>query len=62
MNATWKAWLVNAVNALLAGGFTAVGSLAAGLTVKQGAIVVGTAMVGSFAKWYAQHPLPGATN
>lgn len=60
MSENWKAWLINALNALLSGAFAAGGSLVAGITFKQGLIVVGTAMIGSFAKWYAQHPLPGA--
>ena len=56
----WKLYGISALNALLSGAFATVGSLAAGITFKQGMIVVGVAAVGSFAKWYAQHPLPGA--
>jgi hypothetical protein len=59
MNPTFKAWAIAAMNALLSGAFAAMGSLAAGLTVKQAVIVVGFAAVGSFGKWYAQHPIPG---
>lgn len=57
-----KAWLIGAVNAILSGTFAAVGSSLAGLTLKQGVIVVGTAAIGSFAKWMAQHPIPGGNN
>lgn len=56
----WKRYGVSALNALLSGAFATVGSLAAGITFKQGLIVVGVSAVGSFAKWFAQHPLPGA--
>ena len=56
----WKRYGISALNALLSGAFATVGSLAASLTFRQGAIVVGVAALGSFAKWYAQHPLPGA--
>ena len=56
----WKRYGVSALNALLSGAFAAVGSFAAGVTIKQGAIVVGVAAIGSFSKWYAQHPLPGS--
>lgn len=59
MNATLKAWAIGALNAVLSGGIAAAGSLVAGVTLKQGAIIVGFAAVGSFAKWYAQHPIPG---
>lgn len=57
---TWKRWGVSALNAVLSGVFATVGSAMAGVTLKQGAIIVGIAAVGSFAKWYAQHPLPGS--
>lgn len=56
----WKKYGISALNALLSGAFASLGSVAAGISLKQGAIVVGVAAVGSFAKWYAQHPLPGA--
>lgn len=56
----WKLYGISALNALLSGAFASVGSIAAGVTFKQGAIIVAVAAVGSFAKWYAQHPLPGA--
>lgn len=58
----WKRYGVSALNALLSGAFAAAGSIAAGITLKQSAIVIGVAAFGSFAKWYAQHPLPGAEN
>jgi hypothetical protein len=59
MNPTAKKWLISGLNALLSGAFATVGSIAAGVTFKQGAIVVAVAAVGSFAKWFAQHPIPG---
>lgn len=62
MNETLKKWLISGLNALLSGAFAAIGAGVAGVTVKQGAIVVAVAAVGSFAKWFAQHPLPGAEN
>ena len=55
-----KRWILSAVNAVLSGAIATVGTALAGVSLKQGAIIVGTAAVGSFAKWYAQHPLPGA--
>jgi hypothetical protein len=59
MNATAKGWLIGALNALISGAAAAVGSLAAGLTLKQGAIVVAVSAGTSLAKWMLQHPLPG---
>jgi hypothetical protein len=59
MNTTVKAWLIGAVNAGISGIAAAAGSLAAGITLKQGAIVVGISVVTSMIKWMAQHPLPG---
>jgi hypothetical protein len=59
MNPTLKGWLIGALNAVLSGAAATVGSFAAGVTFKQGAIIVGTAAVTSFAKWMLQHPLPG---
>jgi len=56
----WKRYGVSALNALLSGGFASLGSIAAGITFKQGLIIVGVAAVGSFGKWFMQHPLPGA--
>lgn len=58
----WKTYGISALNALLSGGFAALGSLAAGIHFKQALIIVAVSAVGSFAKWYAQHPLPGAQN
>lgn len=54
-----KPWLISALNAVLSGAFATIGSFAAHVTFKQGAMIVGIAAVGSFAKWYAQHPIPG---
>ncbi len=60
MSPTWKAWLTGALNAGISGVAAALGSVAAGITFKQGAIVVGVSAVTSMVKWMAQHPLPGA--
>ena len=57
-----KTWLISGLNALLSGAFATVGSFAAGVTLKQGAIIVAIAAVGSFGKWYLQHPIPGGEN
>ena len=56
----WKLYGISALNALLSGAFATTGAVLAGVTLRQGAIIVATAAIGSFAKWYAQHPLPGA--
>jgi hypothetical protein len=60
MNPTIKSWLIGALNAGISGVAAALGSFAAGVTFKQGAIIVGVAAVTSMIKWMAQHPLPGA--
>lgn len=62
MNETVKKWLLSGLNALLSGAFAAGGSALAGVTLKQGAIIVVVAAVGSFGKWFAQHPIPGSEN
>ncbi len=59
MSPNLKAWLVGALNVLLSGAATAVGSLIAGTSLKQGATIVVAAAVMSFTKWFLQHPLPG---
>jgi len=59
MNATLKAWLIGLANAAVSGAAAAVGSFAAGITVKQGAIIVGISAGVSLAKWVKQHPIPG---
>jgi hypothetical protein len=59
MNATLKAWLIGLANAAVSGAAGAVGSFAAGITVKQGAIIVGISAGVSLAKWVLQHPIPG---
>jgi hypothetical protein len=59
MNPTLKAWLIGSINALLSGAFATGGSALAGVTFKQGLIIVSVAMVGSFSKWFAQNPIPG---
>jgi hypothetical protein len=60
MSPTWKAWLTGAANAGISGLAVAAGSLAAGITLKQGAIMVGISVATSMVKWMSQHPLPGA--
>ncbi|MGA7921070.1 MAG: hypothetical protein WCA38_15515 [Candidatus Acidiferrales bacterium] len=62
MNATIKEWSIGALNAVISGGAAAVGSLAAGLTVKQAAIVIGISAGVSLSKWMLQHPVPGGTS
>lgn len=62
MTPTIKAWAIGALNAFLSGVFAAAGSLVAGVTLKQGAIIVGAAAIGSFGKWFYQHPIPGGEN
>lgn len=59
MNATLKGWLIGAANAGISGLAAAAGSLAAGITLKQGAIVVGISVTTSMIKWMSQHPIPG---
>jgi len=54
-----KAWLIGAANAGISGLAASLGSIMAGVTLKQGAIIVGSAMVVSMVKWMAQHPIPG---
>jgi hypothetical protein len=61
MNATLKAWLIGAANAGISGAAAAAGSFAAGITFKQGAIIVGISAAVSLAKWIPQHPIPGGT-
>jgi hypothetical protein len=60
MTPIWKAWLAGAINAAISGVAAALGSFAAGVTFKQGAVIVGVSAVTSMIKWMAQHPLPGA--
>jgi hypothetical protein len=60
MNATLKGWLIGVANAAISGAAATLGSFAAGVTFKQGAIIVAIAAVGSMVKWMAQHPIPGA--
>ena len=62
MSPIWKAWLSGAANAAISGVAAALGSIAAGITVKQGAIIVATSAVVSMVKWMAQHPIPGGEN
>ena len=54
-----KAWGIGAINAGISGTAAAVGSLVAGVTLKQGAIIVAAAAAVSIVKWMAQHPIPG---
>ena len=62
MSPTMKAWLIGAVNVILSGAATALGSLVAHTTLKQGLIIVGGSIIMSFGKWFIQHPLPGGIN
>ncbi len=55
----WKQWGVGALNAGVSGSASAFLGAAAGLTVKQIAIVAGGGALVSFFKWVIQHPLPG---
>jgi hypothetical protein len=57
-----KTWLIGVANAGISGVAVAVGSWAAGITFKQGAIMVGISAAVSMVKWMAQHPLPGTPN
>lgn len=61
MSQQMKGWLIGAANVVLSGAATALGSLVAHTTVKQGAIAVGFAVAMSFGKWFIQHPIPGGT-
>ena len=60
MNPTLKGWLIGAQNAGISGLAVTIGSLAAGVTFKQGALMVGISVATSMVKWMAQNPLPGA--
>jgi hypothetical protein len=55
-----KRWLIGAANAGISGAAVAAGSIAAGVTFKQGALMVSISVGVSILKWMAQHPLPGA--
>jgi hypothetical protein len=59
MNPTLKGWLIGLANAAISGAAGAVGSFAAGVTVKQGALIVAVSAGVSLAKWILQHPIPG---
>ncbi len=61
MSPNLKAWSIGALNVLLSGAATAVGSLIAGTSLKQGAMIVAASAVMSFTKWFLQNPLPGGT-
>ena len=55
-----KAWAIGCLNAVISGAAAAVGSVVAGVTLKQGAILVGVSALVSLSKWMLQHPIPGA--
>ncbi len=57
-----KAWLIGLANAGISGVAVAIGSVAAGVTFKQGAMMVGISAAVSLFKWMAQHPIPGGVN
>lgn len=59
MSPKLKAWVVSCANAAISGLAASLGSLAAGLSLKQGAIVVTISTGMSLVKWLAQHPIPG---
>lgn len=52
-----KRWLIGGANAAISGAASSLGALAAGVTFKQGAIIVAAAALVSFKKWLVQHPL-----
>lgn len=58
MSAPMKAWLVGLANAGISSLASALASVAAGATMKQTAMIAGTALVVSAVKWIAQHPIP----
>ena len=60
MNPTIKQWLIGLLNAAVSGAAAAAGSFAAGVTLKQGLLIVGISALASLAKWIPQHPIPGA--
>ncbi len=62
MSPKLKGWVVSFANAAISGVAASVGSLAAGLTLKQGAIVVTISTAMSLIKWLAQHPIPGGSD
>jgi len=56
----WKQWLIGLANALLSGLTAGGAGVYVGLTWQKALAVAGAAGWMSFAKWIAQHPLPGA--
>jgi hypothetical protein len=58
MSPTLKHWLIGAMNVILSGAATALGSLVAHTTFKQSLIIIGGAAIMSFSKWFLQNPLP----
>jgi len=57
MSDNTKRWLKGVFNAAVSGAAATGGSFAAGVTVMQGAKIVGIAVVVSMIKWMVQHPL-----
>lgn len=58
--ALWKKWRTGAVNAALSG-LTGLGAAQfVGVGWKQSLMIAAGCAYGSFCKWFAQHPLPGA--
>lgn len=57
-----KAWAIGLLNAAISGLAVSLGSLVAGVSFKQGAIIVGGGMVVSLVKWMVQHPVPGESS
>lgn len=62
LNPVAKRYLISLLNALLSGAAASLGSVLAGTTLRQGVVIVGTAMLMSAGKWYAQHPIPGGVD
>lgn len=62
MSPTMKSWLIGLANAAISGLAATLGSIGAGVSVKQGALIVAISTAVSLVKWLAQHPIPGGTN
>ena len=58
MSPQMKHWLIGLANSVISGAVAAAGSFVAGITFKQGAIIVGISAAGSLVKWLKQNPIP----
>lgn len=56
----WKRWITGAVNAAVSGVISGGTAQFIGVDLKHSLMIAGASAFGSFSKWMAQHPLPGA--